>query len=327
MADAEVNEMGLLDAFNYEVEDPKGMIDPSDNIMPPAANNNSKKKSNKKSKSTTSTKAKGDEFTEISINNDHFNDGKANNLSSSSPTKLTQCQAWMSGIFYWIPIRHLCFIGNVALFVFPILDARFSTLNFIEYMLSWYIWIFALIGMLIESPTWVLTKWLQLKIFFFARFLRRASGRAFFYTTVSIMTFAGVQEHVTWSMFAGLYMMMASCLLMVFSLLAAKKLHLMYSYMVYSDAAVQINGNEMEQKHASNEENKISATYFSLDHNRSKRIGAEELYSFSEQSLNRKLSNSERYTLQCYLDVTCNGFITPQDWTRQFLNSQKVKFL
>ena len=85
--------------------------------------------------------------------------------------------------------------------------------------------------------------------------------------------------------------------------------------------------NNDEEQYENEIINKIQNHYIRLDINRSRKLGANELYKFSQDALNRKLSNSERYTLQCYLDVTCNGYITPQDWTKQFLNSTNVKFL
>ena len=72
------------------------------------------------------------------------------------------------------------FIGGVALFILPIIDAQFGSRVLCNGYYR-YIWLFAIITMFIESPTWWLTKRAQLAIFFYARFLRRTSGRAFLY--------------------------------------------------------------------------------------------------------------------------------------------------
>ena len=174
----EVNEMGLLDDFAYEVEEPKGLIDESDSTFLTQQKN---KPLSPKDKIKQKIFKKKEKDSQQSLYNDQQEKNQNINNNNVEATKLTQCQVFCTGIFYWIPIRSLCFFGGVALFVLPIIDAKFGSPSFMEWMLSWYIWIFAIITMFIESPTWFLTQRVQLKIFFYARFLRRASGRAFFY--------------------------------------------------------------------------------------------------------------------------------------------------
>eukprot|EP00485_Elphidium_margaritaceum_P012440 CAMPEP_0202688006 /NCGR_PEP_ID=MMETSP1385-20130828/3539_1 /ASSEMBLY_ACC=CAM_ASM_000861 /TAXON_ID=933848 /ORGANISM="Elphidium margaritaceum" /LENGTH=334 /DNA_ID=CAMNT_0049342875 /DNA_START=24 /DNA_END=1028 /DNA_ORIENTATION=+ len=334
MADVEVNEMGLLDDFNYE-EHPQGQIDMSDEFAV------DQKKSNKKSKK------KQEHFTEIAIDSNAYNDLNANdnastnknsnnnnnnnnlhNVDNAKPNQnnnLSDCQRFTMGVFNWIQLRSLCFFGNLAIFIFLILDAKFNSPGFLEWVLSWYIWIFSAVGMLIESPTWWLTKTVQLKIYLYARFLRRASGRAFFYTSVAMLSFAGVQDHVTITMFAGIYMLVVSIMLMVFSMMAAKQMKAMFAYMMSGadEDTQQMNPAEQEGSPA----DKMAAWYHRLDHNRTNKLGADGLYSLGQHALNRKLSNSERYAIQCYLDDGCNGFIKIEDWCKQFLNCNNVKFL
>lgn len=85
---------------------------------------------------------------------------------------------------------------------------------------------------------------MQLKIFFYARFLRRTSGRALFYFSVSLCCFAGVNEQgVNLTMFAGVYMMGVSLLMMVFGKLAAKQLHELSSYMRHNG---HIDGDQVD---------------------------------------------------------------------------------
>eukprot|EP00483_Globobulimina_turgida_P005942 UN05952 len=122
-------------------------------------------------------------------------------------------------------------------------------------------------------------------------------------------------------MFAGIYMILVAGLMLLFSGLAAKQLHLMHNYMIDGDE-FQKNGYDQNQL-----SQRILSYYSQIDTERTKKIGAPQLSKFAEKSLKRKLSNSERYTIQCYLDVSCNGYITPTDWTTQFIKSSTVKML
>jgi len=304
MAD-EMNEMGLLQVAQYDYEDDvSGTIDDSTN--------------DSKDKLTGSgAKAKAKKSEPAMIMQSH---GPPNMDYAASPspsnTKVSHCQAWLTSMFYWLPIRSLCLLGSVCMFVFPFIDDKFSSPTFIQYLLGWYIQFFAIIGMFMESPTWWLTKKAQLSIFSWARFLRRTSGRAFFYFTVALLTFAPVKEDgANLTFFAGVYMLGVSALMLLFSRLAAKQLHLMFSFM---------RNSRQEMGHA---DEQFTAFYHQIDTNRTQKIGSAELHAFAEQSLQRKLSNSENYTIRMYLDCSCLGYVTPEDWTKQFLNTKKVKFL
>ena len=125
-------------------------------------------------------------------------------------------------------------------------------------------------------------------------------------------------------MVAGIYLVCVSALMMLFSRLAATQLHQMHDYMRNGQGMddgndVDVDPNALAQRFCS--------YYHGIDFERSRKIGSNNLYKFAEQSLKRKLSNSERYTIQCYLDVSCRGYITPEDWTMQFMKSSSVKFL
>jgi len=193
-----------------------------------------------------------------------------------------------------------------------------------QWFLGWYIQAFAILAMFIESPTWWLTKRVQLRVYFFARFLRRTSGRAFFYISLSVMAFA---EGVSITMIAGIYLLMVAMLMLLFSRLAAKQLHQMHDYMRVNGQQQMADQNvdlDVDQKALAQ---LFFAYYNGVDFEKSRKIGSQNLHKFAEQSLSRKLSNSERYTIQCYLDVSCVGYITPEDWVKQFMKSKTVKFL
>eukprot|EP01084_Bolivina_argentea_P205640 351266_1 len=283
MAHQEVNEMGLL-SYNYDLEDPTGQIDNNTNEKDPHKEPMISPKLGQTQPAVSSP-------------------------SSAPPTKVTQCNRFCVQVFYWVPIRTLGLFGSLALFVFPFLDAKFNKPSPVAWLLGWYICAFALVGLFIESPTWWLTRTAQTQIFKWARFLRRTSGRAGFYIVVSSLTFANTDDGTTISMFAGIYMIAVSLIMLLFSVLAAKQLHLMFDHMgANGDLNVPL-------------QQRILSHYEQLDGERTKKIGAPQLYKFAQDVLNRKLSNSERYTIQLYLDVSCNGYITPEDWTKQFMRS------
>jgi len=316
MAD-EMNEMGLLQVNQYDYEDDvSGTIDDSTNDSNDQLTGSGAKS---KPKPRAKNKARKSEPAMIMQSNPHAQPNNNHYAPSPSPsdTKVSQCQSYLTSMFYWLPIRSLCLLGCVCMFVFPFIDDKFSSPTFIQYLLGWYIQFFALLGMFIESPTWWLTKRVQLAIFSYARFLRRTSGRAFFYFTVSLLTFAPVKEDgANLTFFAGVYMLGVASLMMVFSRLAAKQLHIMFAFMR--------NSEDVQGQHA---EDQLTAFYNSIDYNRTGKVGSAELHTFAEQSLKRKLSNSENYTIRLYLDQSCLGYVTREDWTKQFMKTNKVKFL
>ena len=111
-----------------------------------------------------------------------------------APESNMGCTAWCTALFYWIPLRYMCFLGSMALFILPFLDVRFQAgITFVEWLLYWYIQLFAIVAIFIESPTWVLTRKIQLTIYKWCRLLRRTWGRAMFYITIALLTFAELQ--------------------------------------------------------------------------------------------------------------------------------------
>lgn len=141
----------------------------------------------------------------------------------------------------------------------------------------------------------------QLKVFFYARFLRRTSGRALFYFSVSLCCFASVHETgVTVTMFAGIYMMMISLLMVIFANLAAKQLHEMYSYMRHNG---QIDGDQVDDIDNFNQDEEAHLKqrflnyYTQIDSDRRDKIGSKQLHHFATQALQRNLSNAGMFSV------------------------------
>mmetsp|Transcript_10792 Transcript_10792/g.16238 ORF Transcript_10792/g.16238 Transcript_10792/m.16238 type:complete len:411 (+) Transcript_10792:87-1319(+) len=249
--------------------------------------------------------------------------------------------AWCIAFFYWIPIRYMAFVGCLALFILPFLDVRFQRgITFVEWLLYWYIQLFSIVGIFVESPTWILTRRVQLTIYKWCRVLRRTWGRALFYISVSLLTFAELENGtmMTLSMFAGVYMAGLALIMLMFSALAAKQYRLLYWYMAsggnINGKDLKLVGDEYGDRNANVQQieydklvSRVASYFDELDHDRDGKIGAGEVHSFAEQALKRSLSNAERYTIQTFLDNSCNGYISKQDWIKQFCDYGKVKFL
>ena len=89
----------------------------------------------------------------------------------------------------WFPLRLFCFIGGVGLIACLILDFIFNRDAFIQFFVRIYLLLFALVIVMIESPTWTCTRWFQIRTFFWFRILSRMWGRAWFYLFVTILCF------------------------------------------------------------------------------------------------------------------------------------------
>merc|ERR1711971_910594 len=89
----------------------------------------------------------------------------------------------------WFPIRLFAFIAGVALLVAPILDFLFFSPAFIQGFIYLYLTGFGIVTVMVEAPTWKLTRVFQLKFFFWFRLLSRMWGRAWFYLFISIASF------------------------------------------------------------------------------------------------------------------------------------------
>jgi len=324
MDDGQVNELGLL-SYNYDVQEEhvSGSIDDS------GTNDSTDTKKTRKISNPFSKKKDGD------IDNQNLIQSNPNNQNSldggvSADSKMGECSRYCRGLFYWIPIRQLCLVGSLFFLIFPFIGS-YKDNSLGVWLMAWYIQIFGILGLFLESPTWWLTKKVQLKVFFYARFLRRTSGRALFYFSVSLCCFASVHETgVTVTMFAGIYMMMISLLMVIFANLAAKQLHEMYSYMRHNG---QIDGDQVDDIDNFNQDEEAHLKqrflnyYTQIDSDRRDKIGSKQLHHFATQALQRNLSNAENYTIRLYLDASCNGYVTAEDWTKQFLKSPTVKML
>eukprot|EP01083_Nonionella_stella_P104652 300269_1 len=89
---------------------------------------------------------------------------------------------------------------------------------------------------------------------------------------------------------------------------------------------VQLVGDEYQENNNMDYdklESRVTSYFNDLDSDGDGKIGANELHQFAEEALKRSLSNSERYTLQAFLDCSCNGYISREDWTKQFCNYNK----
>jgi len=124
---------------------------------------------------------------------------------------------------------------------------------------------------------------------------------------------------------------MGAVLMLLFSVTAAAQYRLLCEYVGVAHADEQEKGQEQEQEQEQEDavaaQKRIERNFEEADTDHNGKVGAAELHCFAERALQRSLSNAERYTLQLFLDCSCNGYISKEDWTKQFLHYNQVRFL
>eukprot|EP01084_Bolivina_argentea_P242733 407118_1 len=218
-------------------------------------------------------------------------------------------------LFNWFPLRMFAFGGGFLLILGPILDFIFTTPSFIQFFIYVYLISFGFITMFIESPTWKMTRGIQLKLFFWFRLLSRMWGRAWFYLFVSILCFAGIEGDAGGATIAvGCYLVIISFLSFLFSRLASKKYVRMYIFIAAGTEGDELVGKFMRK-------------FDELDLDGDARIGSADLSKAAEMA-GRVLSNSERHAIQTFLDESCNGYVSKEDWMKMWMQyNMKQHFL
>jgi len=217
-------------------------------------------------------------------------------------------------LFNWFPLRLFAFTGGALLVVGPILDMVFGTPAFIQFFIYLYLIAFGCITMFVEAPTWTFTRYFQLKVFFWFRLLSRMWGRAWFYLFVSILCYApvGSDSSAIFSVIAGVFVTIISILSFIFSRMAGKKFNRIREYI-----AAGAEGDELEGR--------FMRKFDELDlGGKPGTIGSSEIIKVAEQA-GRVISNSERHAIQTFLDESCNGFVSKEDWMKQFVSQYQDK--
>eukprot|EP01084_Bolivina_argentea_P135737 239130_1 len=226
--------------------------------------------------------------------------------------------AYCINIFNWFPLRFLSFIGGILLIVVPILDLFIPppVLNPVKWFIYAYLILFGFVIIIIEAPTFICTKRCQLGMYFWARWLSRMWGRAVFYSFVAFFCYS---EGI-FILLVGVYLTIMSLCSLLFSILAARKFRRMREYIAA--------GTELNEELAG----RFMRKYDELATNSNEqKIGSTEIVKVAEQA-GRILSNAERHAIQTFLDESCNGYVTKEDWMKQFVeqyekNGFKQKFL
>lgn len=211
-------------------------------------------------------------------------------------------------IFNWFPLRLFAFFGGCLLIAAPILDLAFTKTQAIQFFIYVYLIAFGVITVFVESPTWKFSRYFQLKLFFWFRLLSRMWGRAWFYLFVSILCYGGANSEsgAIFTIIAGVYITFISILSFVFSRLAGKKFARMREYIAAGSEKDEMEGRFMRK-------------FDELDNDSDARIGSAEIVTAAAQA-SRELTNSERHAIQTFLDESCNGFVTKEDWMKQFVS-------
>jgi hypothetical protein len=239
----------------------------------------------------------------------------------TTPTVIVQNKSrpevpsWLVKCFDWVPLRWFLFIGGILLTLLSIIDLMKYGNNpkGMNNFIFVFVFIAGIVVMSIEGPLTFLTRRFQLGIYFWFRLLSRLWGRAWFYLFVAILCFAQ-SPFVTATSFAGFYLICWVPLMFVISRRAALKYQRMY---IYTSGGAE--GKERLQKFAEK--------FDDLDITKSGFITSTNLSLLAIQS-GRSLSNAERHAIYSFLDVSCNGKISKEDFIKQFRDHNvKQRFL
>lgn len=111
---------------------------------------------------------------------------------------------------------------------------------------------------------------------------------------------------------AGFYLIFISILCFIFSKLAARKLNRMYEFV-----AAGTEEDEMEARFMKKFDELVSV-------NTQERMTSMEVVKLAKDA-GRGLANSERHAIQTYLDESCHGWVTKEDFMKQMLRMREVK--
>lgn len=215
----------------------------------------------------------------------------------------------------WFPIRLASFGGGVLLLACPILDFIIGSPAFIQAFIYIYLMGFGLVVIASESPSWKATRKAQLGIFFWFRLMSRMWGRAWFYLFISILCFAGLQSkdsNAVFTVIAGVYLMIISMLSFMFSRMAGKKFARLREFIAAGSEGDQMVGRFMRKFDELDKGGKEGT------------IGSAEIVKVMEQA-GRTISNSERHALQTFLDESCNGYVSKEDWMKMLVEQYQGK--
>lgn len=219
------------------------------------------------------------------IRNDIRNDFDTAMETQAGENDLPEAPKCWIKCWNWLPLNLFAFIGGCLMVTLPLLDIIFnSDLGFISFLLFVYLLIFGIMTMFIEAPSFKLTRWMQLKVYFWFKFLGRMWGRSWFYLFSSILCFAELDNaEVSAASFAGFYLIAISIIGFVFSRLSGKLHRRIFEFVAAGTEAVvsdELLGRFMRK-------------FDELDTDADGRIGSKELFMLGRQA-NREMTNTER---------------------------------
>merc|ERR1719295_2469797 len=213
----------------------------------------------------------------------------------------------------WFPIRMAALIGGGLLLLCPILDFIFSSPKFIQAFIFIYLIGFGVVALASEALPLKAFRKMQLGIFFWFRLMSRMWGRAWFYLFVSILCFAGLESGgAIFTVIAGVYLLIISIASFVFSRMAGKKFARLREFISAGAEGDQMVGRFMRKFDELDKGGKEGT------------IGSAEIVKVMEQA-GRTISNSERHAIQTFLDESCNGYVSKEDWMKMLVTQYEGK--
>jgi len=228
--------------------------------------------------------------------------------TKEQPNCLVKC-------FDWMPLRWFLLLGGFILISFSVLDmALFGRkVKGIGNFIFFCVLIAGILIVIMEGPVTIITRRFQLGLYFWFRILSRLWGRAWFYLFISLLCF-GQSPFITATTFGGFYLICWVPIMFVVSRNAARKYQRMF---VFVSAGAEGQERDLKFAHKFDE----------LDLARRGFIESTALSLLAAQA-GRRLSNAEIHSIQTFLDVSCNGKISREDFIKQFRDHNlKQRFL
>merc|ERR1712083_71968 len=167
-------------------------------------------------------------------------------------------------VLNWFPIRYASWLGGIVLMAGVIMDFFFNQDAFIQFLLRVYLLVFALVIIVIEAPSFPLSRKLQLTVFFYFRVLSRMWGRAWFYFFVTVLCFGEFDQKnpAEFTILAGFYLTGITVASFLFSRLAATKYNRMFEFIAAGaegDALAMNVAKKWDELAALNNEEKVGS--------------------------------------------------------------------
>jgi len=233
---------------------------------------------------------------------DHENQDKNNSMpeeKSCVKEMQTQC-GWCSAK---MPLQILLVLTGLAFIIAGVLDFHYNFDSFLDLFVNIYLILFGILVVVIEAPRTAATASIQDRVFYWAMFLSRLWGRAWFYFFLSILCLSDGSGSTPKIVVA----ILVFCIVIIMF------------FVGYSSAAKALRINVFISQGAENEQRlqKIQAKFHELDNCQAGFILDTHLKIVAEEA-DRQLSTSELTTILRFFNKSMDNQISLEEWMDGF---------